>query len=478
MTDDSAIGVRLAQVVAAQKAAYRNQGAPSARQREERIDRLIDILRRNEAPLLEALQADFGGARGETTSLFGDFAGSVIPLKAARRGIRKWMRPRSARPELPFGLLGARLRIELEPLGVVGVLGTWNFPLNTLLAPLGDAFAAGNSCIVKPSEVTPHTAQLLCQLINAAFDEQECFALSGGPEVARLLCAQPLDHLVFTGSTATGRRVAEQCARQLTPVTLELGGKSPVLLTQSARLDSAAERIAFAKILNSGQLCIAPDYCLVPASQLQAFSAALVAAFEKMLPSIAGNLEYTAIVNRHHYERLQALLAQARALGLEIIEINPGRERLYDRPPFRIAPTLVIAPPEDSALMSEEIFGPILPIIPYERLEEAIAYVQRRPAPLAFYPFGRDTAEIERLCAAIRCGGISINDCAAHVRNSAAPFGGVGASGQGALKGFHGFRNFSHERTVYRQTPLRLEKILFPPWGDRIKAMLRKVLHG
>jgi coniferyl-aldehyde dehydrogenase len=358
---------------------------------------------------------------------------------------------------------------------VVGVVSPWNYPLQLALGPVVGAIAAGNRVMLKPSELTPRTAALLEQAIGERFAPNEFAVVPGGADVGQAFVELPFDHLLFTGSTAVGRLVAQAAAKNLTPVTLELGGKSPAILDPSCDMALAAPRLALGKLLNAGQTCIAPDYALVPAAQVAQFSAAMRAAVAAMYPNAADNDDYTSIVSDRHYARLERLLADATAKGASVVELggkpDPARRRM--------SPLLVLGATDGMDIMREEIFGPLLPVVAYESIDEAIGYVNRHERPLALYWFGEDAASRDRVLARTVSGGVTVNDCLWHFAQEDLPFGGVGASGMGAYHGEAGFRTFTKDKPVFFQPRLNGMFLLRPPYGrtfERVMALLRRIM--
>jgi coniferyl-aldehyde dehydrogenase len=385
------------------------------------------------------------------------------------------MRPsrRATSPRI-LGWLGGKAELRWQPKGVVGLISPWNFPVNLTFAPLAGVLAAGNRVMIKPSEATPATSDLLKAMFESAFDEEEIAVVTGGPEVGRAFAGLAFDHLLFTGGTSIGRDVMRAAAENLVPVTLELGGKSPVIVGRSADLPVAAARIMNGKTFNAGQICLAPDYVLAPADRVDAFVEAAKASVNRMFPTIRDNPDYTAIVSDRHYGRLMGLLDDARAKGAKVVEINPAGEDLRQQPHRRIAPTLILDPTDDMKVMKEEIFGPLLPVKPYQAVDDAIAYVNAHARPLGLYYFGTDDTERERVLQHTISGGATVNDVLMHVAQEELPFGGIGPSGMGAYHGYDGFCEFSHRRSVYHQMkrdigPLRM---LRPPFGAGIARFL------
>lgn len=457
-----------------QRAAYLEAGEIPSAQRRDRIDRAINILVQNSEALAEAMRADFGH-RSVHQSLFTDLAGSIGPLKHARKHLHKWMRPEKRKAEMPFSLLGAKAWIEHQPLGVVGVISPWNFPVQLTFAPLAGVFAAGNSCMIKPSEFTPETSELLRELFAAAYDETEVAVVTGGAETGAAFASLPFDHLLFTGATAVARHVMRAAADNLVPVTLELGGKSPVIIGRSADLKQASERIMFGKTLNAGQICLAPDYVMVPEERAEEFVVEARQAVERMFPTLLDNPDYTSIINQRHHDRLSAYLEDAREQGASLIDINPAAEDFRQQPHHKLPPTLILDPSDSMQVMQEEIFGPLLPVQTYRDVDDAIARVNAGPRPLGLYYFGQDKDEQRQVLTRTTSGGVTLNDVIMHVSQEDLPFGGVGDSGMGAYHGIDGFRTFSHRKAVYRQTRVNLaSKVGFlPPWGDKFMRLVK-----
>ena len=458
---------RMLQTLEAQRKDYLREGDVSAETRIDRLDRGIDVVLKYQDKIVQALDADFS-CRARQVSLLTDVAASVTPMKHARKHLRKWMRPQRRPTMFPLNLLGGRSRIEYQPLGVVGVISPWNFPVNLTFGPLAGILAAGNRALIKPSEFTPATSEVMAEMVAEAWDEKEVAIFTGGPEVGQAFSALPFDHLLFTGATSVARHIMTAAARNLVPVTLELGGKSPVIVSRSANLEQSLERIMLGKTLNAGQICLAPDYLMVPEEKLQDVIAAAEKAVTAMYPTILGNPEYTAVVNERHYERLTGYLREAEERGIRTIAINPAGEDFSAQQGSRkIPPTLIPQPAEDLKVMQEELFGPLLPIRTYKDFNETIDYVNANPRPLAAYYFGSDKAEEEAVLKRTTSGGACINDVIMHVMQEELPFGGVGPSGMGAYHGESGFRTFSHAKSIYRQAGINVGKLggMLPPYG-------------
>ena len=461
-------------ILAKQKAAHLRDGAPTAEQRMERLDRCIGLLVDHRGDIEEALNADFGSRSREATA-FTDVAASIGPLKHARDNLRKWMKPekRKTTPAI-LGLFGAKAEVRFQPKGVVGVISPWNFPMNLTFAPLAGVLAAGNRAMIKPSEFTPATSALMAQMFGSVFSEEEIAVITGGPEVGQAFAALAFDHMIFTGATAIARHVMAAAAQNLTPLTLELGGKSPVILGKGADIATAAARIMNGKTMNAGQICLAPDYVLAPRGDLEGFVAAAQGAVAQLFPTLRDNPDYTAIVAQRHYDRIKGYVDDARAKGARVIEMIPEGEDLSQQEHRKIAPTLIIDPTDDMKVMQEEIFGPVLPVKSYGGIEEAMAYINSHDRPLGLYYFGEDAAEREAVLAGTTAGGVTINDVIFHVAQEDLPFGGVGPSGMGSYHGVDGFREFSHRKSIFSQIKKDIGpfKMLRPPYGPGIRKYL------
>ena len=446
---------------------------PSLTQRRADLQRLRATLKQHLPEMAEAIAADFGH-RSRHESLLADGMTVLGEIDHLLRHLRTWSRPR--RVGAGWRLWPARAEVRPTPLGVVGVIAPWNYPVNLALVPLATAIAAGNHVLLKPSEHAPRTAAFLRRLLAEVFPAERVAVVEGGAEVAAALAALPLDHLLFTGSTAVGRKVMAAAAANLTPLTLELGGKSPAIVCPGYPLDRAAARLASGKWFNAGQTCIAPDYVLLPQADAPALVEALRGQVRERYGDFSGELaDYTRIINAGQYARLRGWLQEARERGVQIIElatVDPVRadaERL-------IPPTLVLDPPADLALMREEIFGPILPVLGYRTLDQAIMGIAARERPLALYPFSLQRAEVERILAGTVAGGITVNDTLLHFAANGLPFGGVGASGMGAYHGRAGFDALSKLLPILWQRQRSATDLLKPPYA-RIDRLLHWLLR-
>jgi coniferyl-aldehyde dehydrogenase len=473
---DSHDAASMQALLARQKAAQLRDGAPSADVRIERLDRCIGLLVENRKAIEEALNADFG-ARSPDATAFTDVAASIGPLQHAKAHLKKWMKTerRKTSPAI-LGLFGAKAEVRYQPKGVVGVISPWNFPVNLTFTPLAGILAAGNRAMIKPSEYTPATSALMARMFGGAFSEEEIAVVTGGPEVGQAFAGLAFDHLIFTGATAVARHVMKAAAENLTPLTLELGGKSPVILGRSADVALAAARIMNGKTLNAGQICLAPDYVLAPRDKLETFVGEAQGAVQRMFPTLKDNPDYTAIVAQRHYDRIMGYIDDARAKGARVVELKPDGEDLTQQEHRKIAPTLIIEPTDDMKVMQEEIFGPVLPVKTYESVDEALAYVNAHDRPLGLYYFGDDAAEQEKVLAGTTSGGVTVNDVVFHVAQEDLPFGGVGPSGMGSYHGHDGFKEFSHRKAVYSQLKKDIGPLIQmrPPYG----AGFRKYLDG
>jgi coniferyl-aldehyde dehydrogenase len=438
-----------------------NENQRDAAPRKARIKKAMTLLNDNATAITAAINADFGN-RAATQSLLVDVLAPIGALKHALKNVETWTQDKGVPLEGWREQSGASARVQYQPLGSVGIMSPWNFPVNLVFSPLASIFAAGNRAIIKPSELTPRTSQLMAELVSGHFAPEELAVIEGGADVAAQFAAQPFDHLLYTGGGEIAKKVMQAAAANLTPVTLELGGKCPVIIDAGINDELMARdalRIMTGKLLNAGQICLAPDYLLLPKAELGKWIAALKAAANKLYPTFAGNGDYCAIINARHFERLNSLLADAKQHGASIEPISDAADKAAAN---TLLPRLVINPKHDARILNEEIFGPLLPIVTYDDIAEAISFVRSRPKPLALYLFSQNADWISRLTHATASGGVSINDVIAHYQIEDLPFGGVGYSGMGVYHGFDGFRNFSHARAVYAQVS-----------GDDIIGLLR-----
>ena len=461
-------------VLQRQRQDYLREGEVTVAARIDRLDRAISVLVDHQQRLVDAMSADFGH-RSRQQSLFTDIAASIGPLKNARKHLARWMKPEKRKVDFPLNLLGAKARIEYQPLGVVGVISPWNFPVNLTFTPLAGVLAAGNRCMIKPSEYTPATSQVMAEIIASVFDELEIAVVVGGPQTGADFAGLPFDHLLFTGATSVARHVMRAAADNLVPVTLELGGKSPVIVGRSANIDKTTDAIMAGKMMNAGQICLAPDYVFVPKENIGEFVAATQRSVKKMFASLIDNDDYTSIVNQRHYDRLNDYVEDARQKGAEVIEINPANEDFRQQPHHKIPPTLILGADDSMKVMQDEIFGPLMPVRGYDDVSEAVDYVNEHARPLGLYYFGADANEQHRVLSHTTSGGVTVNDVIMHVAQEDLPFGGVGPSGMGAYHGYDGFRTFSHAKSIFTQSKIDVASLagLRPPYGAKIEKLLK-----
>lgn len=452
--------------------AFTHDYAPSTATRQAQLEALASMLIANKDAIAEAISADFGNRSAHETELLEIFP-ALSAIKDAKHRLGRWMKPKRAWASLYF--LPGRIELRPQPLGVVGIIVPWNYPILLAIAPLVGALAAGNRVMLKMSELTPRTAKLLADLISNTFSSDQVSVINGDVAVAEAFSQLPFDHLLFTGSTQVGRHVMRAAAANLTPVTLELGGKSPAIIGPECDVAIAAEKILFGKCLNAGQTCIAPDYVLLPSSQEAAFIAAAKTIVATLYPTLGANPDYTSIVNLHHLERLHDSLADAASKGASIVPLAGTNEHLDDVQ--KLAPTIVYQVNDTMRVMQEEIFGPILPLVTYDNLDDAIRYVNDHPRPLALYYFGHDGSNIEQVLNETTSGGVTINDTLLHISQESLPFGGVGPSGMGAYHGKYGFDTFSKIKPVFHQSRLNGLSLFKPPYGKRFESLLKFLLR-
>ncbi|MEG0539847.1 MAG: coniferyl aldehyde dehydrogenase [Comamonas sp.] len=466
----------LQQLFDLQHQASRQQVDVPALVRKERLLRIQKILHEHGTTLAAAVQADFGVRSPQLTEM-ADLMVLRTMLSHTLRNLNQWMRPQ--RVWTPVHLLPGTGRIEHQPLGVVGIISPWNYPLQLALGPAIAAIAAGNRVMLKPSELTPHTSAQLAHVIGQFFAPEEFCVIQGDTQVASHFSGLPFDHLVFTGSTAVGRKVAMAAAQHLTPTTLELGGKSPCIISNDCDLETAALRIAHGKLLNAGQTCIAPDYLLLPRGQEQAFEQAFRKAVAQLFPTLSGNPDYAAIINQKHFNRLRNLAQQAEAEGAQVQWLESAAQLSSSAAPGwgdavqrQMTPALVWNVHSGMAIMQEEIFGPLLPVITYDRLDDVIHAINAGERPLALYWFGNDDKLRDSVLRRTVSGGVTVNDTLMHVAHDNLPFGGVGPSGWGAYHGKHGFLRFSHQKSVFLQAKWSPASWLYPPYGAKFQRIM------
>ena len=468
---------RMENILRRQRAAHTQTRPEPVAMRRNRVERAIKLLKDHGGDLCKTMAADFGN-RSPHQSMITDIASTVNFGKYCLKNLDKWAKPEKRHVQFPLGLLGAKAEVRYEPKGVIGILSPWNFPVNLSFGPLMQVFAAGNRAMIKPSEFTEKTSLLTRELIEEYFTPDECAVFTGGPEVAAAFSELPFDHLVFTGSTATGSKVMEAASKNLVPVTLELGGKSPVFMGRSADFAKAGERVALGKMMNAGQICLAPDYLYVPDDKQDDAIAGVTQGVANMYPTLLDNEDYASVVTDRHFDRLQGMVEDARSKGAEVIEVNPGGEDFSNTNARKMPLTILKNVNEDMQAMQEEIFGPVLPVKTYRNIDEAIDYVNERDRPLGLYFFGGDKGEQERVLTRTISGGVTVNDVIFHVSMEDLPFGGVGPSGMGSYHGVEGFREFSHARSVYTQPKIDVAKLggFKPPYGSATEKAVKTMM--
>ena len=455
-----------------QRQAFLRDGMPTYDERIANINRVLKTMLANKDRIVYAICSDFGDHSRHEAFLAEIFT-TLAGIKYTKKNLKQWMRPRKRHVDLTFQ--PAKAKVIYQPKGVVGIISPWNYPFYLAAAPLVTALAAGNRVMLKPSEITPKTADLMKELFGSVFDAELVHVCVGGPAVGDAFSRLPWDHLFFTGSTALGKVIMKNAAENLTPVTLELGGKSPLILHRDYPIERAVKRIVSGKCLNGAQTCVAPDYLLVPEEQVEPLIGALKSEFGKCYPTVYNNPDYTGVVNERHFSRLQGYLEDAKQKGAEIIEINPANET---RPNGnrKIPPTIVLKTNDDMKIMQDEIFGPLLPIVPYKTLDEAIKFVNDRPRPLALYYFDDDEHRANKVLERTISGNACINETVMHVGVDDLPFGGIGASGIGGYHGKEGFETFSHKKGILLKGKFNSANLLAPPFDKKIERILNLML--
>jgi coniferyl-aldehyde dehydrogenase len=467
---------KMLELLRLQRESYLAEGEVSAETRIDRLDRTIDVLVANAERISDAMNSDFG-CRPRQVNLMTDVTGSLENLKHAKKHLRKWMKAEKRPSMFPLGLLGGRSSIQYQPKGVVGVIAPWNFPLGMVFEPLAGVIAAGNRAMIKPSEFTPATSGVIAEMVSKTFDPAEIAVFTGGPEVGQAFSSLAFDHMVFTGATSVARHIMAAASKNLVPVTLELGGKSPTIISETADLREAIERTMVGKMLNAGQVCIAPDYVMLPEGKINEAVAIAKDVIAEMYPTLLENEQYTAMLNDRHFQRMLKNIDDATERGAEVVAINPANEDFSVNPTQKIPPTLILNPDDEALCMQDEIFGPLLPLKTYSKFEDAIAYINARPRPLAAYYFGKDGAEEHRFLTGTTSGGACVNDVMFHMLQKDLPFGGVGPSGMGSYHGIEGFKAFSHAKSVYKQPgkiPVTKLAGFMPPYGDASEKSIKQ----
>ena len=465
-------------VLEAQKKFFIEEGTPSIELRIDRLNRLKSLIMNNRYDFVDALNEDYGN-RSNNISLLSDAYGIIPDINNAIKNIRKWTKIDKRSSNFPFGLFGAKSYVKYEPIGTVGMISPWNFPVNLSFKPLAAIFAAGNQVMHKPSELTPITASLIKDLCDKAYDENEFATFLGGPETGEAFTKLHFDHLLYTGSGSIGKQVMKSASQNLVPVTLELGGKSPVIIGNSADIKVSAKRIMFGKTLNAGQICLAPDYVIVHKEKKDEFISEVENVINEYYPSMKDNDDYSSIINQRHFDRINSLIEDAREKGADINQINPSNEDFSQQEFFKIPPTIVTNTSDDMKIMNEEIFGPVLPVLEYENLNDALSTINSKDRPLGLYYFGSDTKEENTIMSNTSSGGVTINNVVGHIQQKDLPFGGVGPSGMGRYQSFDGFKNFSNPRSFYKDVGFKFDKLfegIRPPYTKSIENLLKGLL--
>lgn len=474
MTDHE---TEIRRLIALQKNAQLAAGPPSADERIARMQTMIAQLAKYADEICAAANADFG-ARSDVLTMMAEIIAPLHAYQDSAARVRDWMKPEKRTPHAPPEQ-APEAWIDYQPVGVVGIMSPWNSPINLAISPLFGVLAAGNRAIIKPSELTPRSAALLKKMVEEVFDESVVAVIAGDAALGRIFCRMPFDHLIFTGGAEIGRHIMRGAAENLTPVTLELGGKSPVIISKSADFEAAVEKIMFGKSMNSGQICVSPDYVLAPSETATRFLGRAREIVSGYYPTILDNPDYTAIINDRHYARLLGYLEDAREKGARVVEINPANEDFSRQPHRKIPPTFVFDVTDDMKIAQEEIFGPILLVYEYDAIDEAIAHVNARPRPLALYYFGADEAERDRVLSRTVSGGVTINDVMRHFHQHDLPFGGAGPSGIGRYHGFEGFKQFSNARAVFAMNEAPIARgPMQPPYAGAAQEALRKQIKS
>jgi len=452
-----------------QKKSFLAEPNISWQKRKENLKKLGTVIQEHEAQFIEAISKDFGNRAAEET-VIAEMMVIQGGISHAIKHTPKWMRVRKAPTALQYK--PAYNRIIPQPLGVIGIMSPWNYPLQLAVMPLIGALGAGNRAMIKPSEYTPLFSELLKTVLGKVFSDNEVYVVLGGVDVASYFSSLHFDHLLFTGSTSVGRIVAKSAAENLVPCTLELGGKSPAIIDSSANMKTAVSRLTNAKLLNAGQTCVAPDYLLMPKSQVSDFANSMISQAETFYPKVAGNKDYTSIIADSHYARLQNLLEDAENKGAKIqVAGNDDKQQLAKE--RRIPLTILTETTSDMKIMQEEIFGPLLPIVASDNLENSLNYISQRDRPLALYWFGNNKKKLNQVLKESISGGVTINDASWHVIQEDIPFGGVGPSGMGAYHGEVGFKTFSHMKGVFFQSKFSQGAKLHPPYGPMTSKMIK-----
>lgn len=470
---ESGHGLDAAILLERQRRAFVRDGFPSAKERKAKLARLRTAVLAHRSEVEEAINADFGNRSRYETDLM-ELAGVVQAIDYLSRNLRRFMKPE--RRHVGMFFRAGRALVEHQPKGIVGIMAPWNYPFSLTFIPLATALAAGNRAMLKPSELTPRTSEVIKRMLAEAFSEEEVAVVLGGPEVGAAFSGLAFDHLLFTGSTQVGRKVMRAASDNLVPVTLELGGKSPTVVARGHVNRRTMDNIVFGKLSNGGQTCVAPDYALVHEDDLDEFIAQFHSAVSRAYPEGPCSKDYTSIASERHYERLLGLIEDARNKGAKVIEAGVDPKSASERS-RTLAPTLIVGASDDAHVMQEEIFGPVLPVVTYKTIDEAVAYVNDRPRPLALYYFGDQDADCRTLLTRTTSGNVGINNTIMHVALDDLPFGGIGPSGMGAYHGIEGFRSMSHAKGIFVQGRWNLPSLFRAPFGKLADMAIRATLR-
>ena len=465
-------------VLESQKMHFIKEGFPTIELRIDRLNRLKNLIIENRYKFVDALNEDYGN-RSKNASIMTDVYSIIPEINHAIKNIKKWTKIEKRSSNFPFSIFGAKSYLKYEPLGTIGMVSPWNFPVNLSFGPLAAIFAAGNQVMHKPSELTPITASLLKDLCDESYDENEFSTFLGGPEIGEAFTQLHFDHLLYTGSGNVGKHVMKSAAQNLVPVTLELGGKSPVIIGKSADMKVSAKRVMFGKTLNAGQICLAPDYILVHSDNKDEFISEVENAVKEFYPSIKNNDDYSSIINQRHFDRINLLVEDAKEKGATVQEINPSNEDFSQQEFYKIPPTVITNTSNDMMVMNDEIFGPVLPIVEYDDISEALSIINSKDRPLGLYYFGNDKNEENNVMDNTSSGGVTINNVIGHIQQTDLPFGGVGPSGMGRYQSFDGFKNFSNPRAYFKDISFKLDRLfdaVRPPYKKNIEKVLTKLL--
>lgn len=471
LNQDAAIITAMQSVFDKQQHAFSKAPYPSAEDRIASLQKLKDMILNNADALCDAVSEDFGNRSSAETKL-AEIVGSLEGIKYYQRNVKKWMKP--VKRKVGIAQWPGSAYVVYQPVGVAGVIVPWNYPIYLATGPIMCALAAGNRVMVKMSEFTPRLGELLAKLVADTFPAEQVSIFNGEVQAAQAFSSLPFNHLLFTGSSAVGKHIMRAAADNLTPVTLELGGKSPCIIGEEFAMQDAIERISFGKCMNAGQTCVAPDYVLCPEDRVDEFVSTWQKQIASMYPSIRDNPDLTSVINDRQFQRLQGYLAEAKDKGATVIAVNPKQESLEGtrKMPF----TLVLNATDDMKIMHDEIFGPIMLVVPYKTLDDAIGYINSRQRPLALYYLDWNKANTARILQETHSGGVSLNDTLFHVAVDDIPFGGIGNSGMGHYHGYEGFLTFSHAKGIYRKGRFNATKNMFPPYGGKLQDFVLKFL--